>query len=72
MNRSKLLSTAVVLLVIVWSAGATVELIATTLSVGANVMPAAVTLAFVAFVLLVMIGVGARNRRWLANPRSYW
>jgi len=72
MNRSKLLSTAIVLLVIVWSSGAAVELIATTLSVGANVMPAAVTLAFVAFALLVMIGVGARNRRWIENPRSYW
>jgi hypothetical protein len=72
MNWTKLLSTAVVLLVILWSAGAAVELIATTFLVGTNVLPAAVTLAFVAFVLLVMIGVGARNRRWVENPRSYW
>lgn len=72
MNWAKSLSTVVVLLVILWSAGAAVELIATTFSTGANVLAAAVTLVFVAFVLLVMIGVGARSRRWLENPRSYW
>jgi hypothetical protein len=72
MNSKKSLTTAIVLLVVVWSAGAAVELIATTFSVGGNVLPAAVTLAFVALLLLVMIGVGARNRRWLENPRSYW
>ena len=72
MNWKKSLATAIVLLVVVWSAGAAVELIATTFSVGGNVLPAAVALAFVALLLLVMIGVGARSRRWLENPRSYW
>jgi hypothetical protein len=71
-NWTKLLSTAIVLLVIVWSAGAAVELIATTLSVGPTVLPAAATLAFLAAALLVTVGVGARSRRWLENPRSYW
>ncbi|MCQ4333384.1 hypothetical protein KM295_07805 [Natronomonas sp. F2-12] len=72
MDWPKLLSVAIVLLVIVWSAGATVELIATTLSIGPNVVPAAVAVAFLAFALVVAIGVGARSRRWLENPRSYW
>lgn len=72
MDRMKLLSTALVLLVIFWSAGAAVELIATTFSLGANVTAAAATVAFVAFALLVAIAVGARNRRWIANPDHYW
>lgn len=72
MDRMKLLSTALVVLVVLWSAGATVELFLTTFSVGANVTPAIVTVALLAVVLLAMIAVGARGRRWLANPRSYW
>jgi hypothetical protein len=72
MDWAKLLSTAIVLLVIVWSAGATVELIATTFSIGPTVLPAAATVAFLALALLAAIGLGARSRRWLENPRSYW
>jgi hypothetical protein len=72
MDWTKPLSTVLVLLVIVWSAGAAVELFATTFSIGPNVTAAAAVLAFVALVILVMIAVGARNRRWLDNPSSYW
>jgi hypothetical protein len=72
MDRIRLLSAALVVLVVLWSAGATVELFFTTFSVGANVTPAIVTVALLAVVLLAGIAVGARNRRWLANPRSYW
>ena len=72
MDWLKLLSATVVLVVVLWLAGAAVELIATTFSIGPNVMPAAVTLAFVVLALLATIAVGARNRRWLENPDSYW
>lgn len=72
MDRMKLLSTTLVVLVVLWSAGATVELFLTTFSVGANVTPAIVTVALLVVVLLVMIATGARSRRWLKNPRSYW
>lgn len=72
MDWVKLLSTALVLLVVFWSAGATVELIATTFSLGENVIESAAVVAFVAFALLVAIAVGARNRRWIANPDHYW
>ncbi|MGM0718269.1 MAG: hypothetical protein ACQET5_14105, partial [Halobacteriota archaeon] len=61
-----------VVLVVLWSAGATVELFLTTFSVGANVTPAAVTVALLVAVLLATIAIGARSRQWLANPRSYW
>lgn len=72
MDRTKLLSTVLVLLVIFWSAGAAVELVATTFSLGSNVIESIAVVAFVAFALLVVIAVGARNRRWLENPDSYW
>ncbi len=72
MDWTKLLSTALVLLVVFWSAGAAVELIATTFSLGGNVVAAGATVAFVAFALVVTIAVGARNRRWLDNPDAYW
>jgi len=72
MDVLKLLSGALVLLVVVWTAGSTVELFLTTLSIGPNVVPAAVTLGLLVVVVLAAVGVGARNRRWLENPRSYW
>ncbi len=72
MDWMRLLSIALVLLVVLWSAGATVELLATTLSIGPHVMASAATIAFVTLVLVVLIAAGARNRRWLANPDTYW
>lgn len=72
MDVLKLLSGALVLLVVVWTAGSTVELFLTTLSIGSNVVPAAVTLGLLVVVVLAAVGVGTRNRRWLENPRSYW
>lgn len=72
MDRMKLLSAALVTLLVVWGAGAVVEVFATTLSIGPNVTAAAATLSFVAVAVLVAIAVGARSRGWLENPESYW
>lgn len=72
MDRMKLLSGAFVVLVVIWSAGAAVELFVTTFSVGAHVTPAAVTVALLAIVVLAAVAAGARGRRWLENPDSYW
>lgn len=72
MNRLKWLSAALVVLVVLWTSGATVELFFTTFSVGMDVTPSAVTVAVLAVALLAMIAVGARSRRWLANPDHYW
>lgn len=72
MDWTKPLSAALVVLVVVWSAAAAVELFATTLSIGPNVIAAAATLSLVVLAVLVMIAVGARNGEWLENPDSYW
>ncbi len=72
MDIVKSVSGVFVLLVVLWTAGSAVELFLTTLSVGPNVAPAAVTLGLLVVVVLATVGVGARSRRWLENPRSYW
>ena len=53
MDRTRLLSAALVALVVVWGAGSVSELFLTTLSVGPDVAPAAATL--LALVALVMV-----------------
>ncbi len=72
MDRMKLLSGAFVVLVILWSAGSAVELFLTTLSIGPHVTPAAVTIALLGVVVLAAVVAGARGRRWVENPDSYW
>lgn len=72
MNRMRLLSTSVVALVVLWGAGSVAELFLTTLSVGPDVAPAAVTLLALVALVLVSVAVGARGRRWLDNPDAYW
>lgn len=72
MDRMKLLSGAFVVLVVLWSVGAAVELFMTTFSVGAHVTPSLVTVALLGVVVLATVAVGARGRRWLENPDSYW
>jgi len=72
MDRPKLLSAFLVVTVVLWTAGSAVELFSTTLSVGPNVGAAAATVAFLAVVTLTAVGLGARSRRWIENPRSYW
>ncbi len=72
MNWVKLLSGASVVLVVLWIAGSTVELFATTFSIGPHVTASLAVVAFLAVALAVTILAGARNRRWLENPDSYW
>jgi hypothetical protein len=71
MDWTRLLSIALVILVVLWVSGATVELLITTFSVGSHVQSAALVVAALAVVLAVGIAVGARGRQWLANP-GYW
>jgi protein-S-isoprenylcysteine O-methyltransferase Ste14 len=72
MDRTRLLSAALVALVVVWGAGSVSELFLTTLSVGPDVAPAAATLLALVALVLAAIAVGARGRRWLDNPEAYW
>lgn len=72
MDWIKLLSGALVILVVLWSAGVAVELFATTFSIGPDVTASFAVVAFLAIALLAAIVAGARNRRWLENPDSYW
>lgn len=72
MNRTRLLSAALVALVVIWGAGSVSEVFLTTLSVGPAVAPAAVTLLALVALVLVSVAVGARGRRWLDNPDAYW
>jgi hypothetical protein len=65
------ISLAVVVLVVLWGAGAAVELFITTFSVGPHVHSAALVVVALALVIAVGIAAGARGRRWLANP-GYW
>lgn len=72
MDRRKVLSALLVAIVVVWTAGSAVELFSTTLSVGPNVGAAAATVAFLAVVTVAAVGLGARSRQWIGNPRRYW
>lgn len=72
MDRMKLLSGILVVLVVLWSAGAAVELFLTAFSVGPHVTPAVVTVVLLATAVLAAVAVGARGRRWVENPESYW
>jgi len=72
MDRIRLTSAALVAVVVVWGAGSVAELFLTTLSVGPDVAPAAVTLLALAALVLAAAAVGARGRRWLDNPETYW
>lgn len=72
MRWTDVLSVALIVLVVLWIAGATVELFSTTFSVGEHVMAAGVTVALVAVALLAMIAVGIRGSGGLENPDSYW
>jgi hypothetical protein len=71
MDWTRPLSLALVVLVVLWLAGATVELFITTFSVGPDVWPSALSIVALAVVLAAGTAVGARGRRWLDNP-GYW
>lgn len=72
MRWTTVLSAALIVLVIFWSAGATVELFVTTFSIGDRVTAAGVTVVLVAVAILAMVAIGVRGSRGLENPDSYW
>ena len=72
MDRTRILSAAVVALVVAWGAMSITELFLTTLSVGPNVTPAAATVLGVTAAVLAAVAVGTRGRHRLDNPNPYW
>ena len=71
MEWTKPLSFVLAVLVALLAIGGVVELLRSTFT--SDVAVAAIaTIALVAVAVLAMVVVGARNRRWLANPDSYW
>lgn len=72
MNLTQPLALGLVIGVVLWSAGAIVELFVTTFAVGPHGVAATVTIGLLSLLLLSAISSGARSRRWLRNPDSYW
>lgn len=72
MEWTKPLSALLVALVVVLVIGSVVEIVRTTLADPGLAVASAVTLAVVVVVVAALIGVGARNWRWLSNPDDYW
>lgn len=72
MEWTRPLSLILVVLVALVTVGAVVELFRTTLADSELFLASAVTTALVVVVVLALVGVGARGRRWLENPDSYW
>lgn len=72
MEWTKPLALLVTVLVAAVAVGAAIELARTTLGSGDYVLAAAGALGFVVVVLLGTVALGAKNRRWLSNPDSYW
>ena len=72
MDWTRPLSLALVALVAVLSLGAAVEIGRTTLANADYAVVSGAALAFVILVVAGMTAVGARGRRWLQNPDSYW
>jgi hypothetical protein len=71
MDWTRPLSFLLALLVVGLAVGGVVELLRTTL-VGEYVTASVATLVLVGIIVLGAIALGAKNRRWLANPDSYW
>lgn len=72
MEWTQPLSFALVVLVVALVAGATVELVRTTLAAADTVTASATTLGLVGLAVLLAVLVGARSLRWLRNPDHYW
>lgn len=72
MEWTQPLSLALVVLVVALVAGATVELVRTTMTAADTVTASAATLGLVGVALLLAVIVGARGPRWLRNPDHYW
>lgn len=71
MDWTKPLSFVLALLIASLVIRSVFQLLQTTLT-GEYVIDSVVTLALVALFLIVAVGLGAKNRQWLANPESYW
>lgn len=71
MDWTKPLSALLVLSVAALAVGGVVELLRTTLT-GDWVVASVATLAVVGVFVAAAVGLGAKSRRWLANPDSYW
>ena len=72
MEWTRPLSLVLVALVALLAVGAAVEIARTTLASGDYATVSAAVLALVLVVVLAATVVGAKNRRWLKNPDSYW
>ncbi|WP_435194234.1 hypothetical protein [Natronomonas sp. EA1] len=71
MNWTRPLVALITLGIIVWAIGSLVSLAIGPLS-GPRATASIATLGLVAVSVIGMAVVGARSRRWLENPRSYW
>lgn len=58
--------------IVVWAIGAAVSLLTNDLLSGPHATAAIVTLAVVAVVVVGTAVTGARSKRWISNPPSYW
>jgi hypothetical protein len=71
MDWTKPLSFVLALLIASLVIRSVFQLLQTTLT-GEYVIDSVVTLVLVGVLLVAAIGLGAKNRQWLANPESYW
>lgn len=72
MEWTKPLTFALTTLVSLLAIYATIEIGRTTIADSEYAIASAVTLVALVLVVLGTVAVGARNRRWVSNPDSYW
>ncbi len=72
MEWTKPLALGLTVLVAAMAVGGAVELVRTTLGSGEYVTAAAGVLAFLVVAIIGAVVLGAKSRRWLGNPDSYW
>lgn len=72
MEWTRPLSLVLIALVAVLSIAAAVEIGRTTLADADLAVVSGAVLAFLVVAVAAATVVGARNRRWLSNPDSYW
>lgn len=72
MDWTRPLSLALVALVAVLAVAGAVEIGRTTLASAEYAVGSGAALALIVVVVAAAVAVGARGRRWLSNPDSYW
>lgn len=72
MEWTKPLTLALTTLVALLAIYATLEVGRTTLASPEYAIASAVTLVVLVLVVLGTVALGARDRRWIRNPDSYW